>query len=157
MTAVVVIRPANAADAGAIVELESHFPSDRMSARSVRSFLSSTAARVLIAEGDGRLIGNLILLMPARWRTSRIYSVVVDPQARGFGAGRALVLAAEQCARETGRDSIFLEVRVDNAAARAMYEKLGYAKESELPRFYEDGVDGLRLRKELRIPAPLGT
>lgn len=143
------IRPAHAADARAILELEAHFPSDRMSARSVRGFLSSAAARVLMAEADGRVIGNLILLLPARWRTARIYSVVVGPAARGLGAGRALVLAAEQVARAAGRDSVFLEVRVDNGAARAMYGKLGYEQERALPGFYDDGADGLRLRKRL--------
>jgi ribosomal protein S18 acetylase RimI-like enzyme len=143
------IRTAAVADAAAILELESHFPSDRMSARSVREFLRSPASRVLIAEMEGRLVGNLILLLPSRWRTSRIYSVVVDPAARGLGVGRALVLAAEQCAQDAKRDSLFLEVRVDNAAARAMYEKLGYVQVRELPGFYEDGADGLRLSKPL--------
>lgn len=143
------IRPAHAGDARTILALEAHFPSDRMSARSVRAFLGSRAARVLVAEAGGPVVGNLILLLPARWRTARIYSVVVDPSARGLGAGRLLVLAAEQAAREASRSSVFLEVRVDNHAARTMYGKLGYTLARELPGFYEDGADGLRLHKRL--------
>jgi ribosomal protein S18 acetylase RimI-like enzyme len=146
------IRPAHASDAHAILEMESHFPSDRMSARSVREFLRSATSRVLIAESQGHPVGNLILMLPLRWRSSRIYSVVVSPAARGLGAGSALVQAAEQRAREAGRSSIFLEVRLDNLAARALYEKLGYHREHELAGFYDDGHDGVRLRKSLQQP-----
>jgi ribosomal protein S18 acetylase RimI-like enzyme len=52
-------------------------------------------------------------------------------------------------AQAAGRASIFLEVRTDNAPARAMYEKHGYRVERTLPGFYEDGAEGLRLGKRL--------
>ncbi|MDP3209316.1 MAG: GNAT family N-acetyltransferase, partial [Rhodoglobus sp.] len=74
------------------------------------------------------LLGNLVLLLRAHSRTARIYSVVVSPQARGLGIGNRLVEAAERAARAAGRESVSLEVRGDNAAARARYAKRGYAE-----------------------------
>jgi ribosomal-protein-alanine N-acetyltransferase len=146
----ILIREGHADDMRAILDLEAQFPSDRMSARSVRDFLLSRSSRVLIATRGNENLGNLILLLPQRWRTARIYSVVVAPAARGIGIGSRLVQAAEAIAREAGREGVTLEVRVDNAAARALYEKLGYTLERELPGFYEDGADGLRLGKSLQ-------
>ena len=148
------IRAARPDDARAIVELESHFPSDRISPRSVRGFLRSPRARVLIAERDRAVLGNLILLLPQRWRAARIYSVVVDPAARGAGVGARLVAAAEAAARAAGREAVSLEVRSDNAAAQAMYAKLGYVTAQPLPGYYDDGADGLRLRKTLSSSRP---
>jgi ribosomal protein S18 acetylase RimI-like enzyme len=149
MSELIRIRPARRDDVREILDLEAHFPSDRMSARSVRDFLRSPRACVLMAERDAMVLGNLILLLPQRWRAARIYSVVVAPAARGLGVGAKLVRAAEVAAAAAGRQAVTLEVRSDNAAARALYDKLGYGVVAELPGFYDDGADGLRLRKLL--------
>lgn len=147
------IRRARVPDLSAIVAQEALFPSDRMSRASARRFLASPRASVLIAESpDQNVLGNLILLKRADSRKARIYSVVVAPEARGRGIGAQLVAAAERVARSSGREAISLEVRADNAAARAMYEKLGYVVERELPDYYDDGAEGLRLIKRLRSP-----
>ncbi|HVT35092.1 MAG TPA: GNAT family N-acetyltransferase [Nevskiaceae bacterium] len=144
------VRRARAADARAIHALEEHFPSDRMSLRSVRGFLRSPRAQVWVSDGsDLRLHGCLILLTRAHSRKARIYSVVVDPAARGQGLGVRLVQAAQSWARGHGCTQVYLEVREDNHAARALYAKLGYAESARLPGFYDDGADGLRLARPL--------
>lgn len=143
------IRRARAADAAAILALEQWFPSDRMSARSVRRFLSVPSAAVWVAELAGEVAGSLVLLTRADARVARIYSVVVAPSARGQGLAQRLVAAAEREARKQKRD-VSLEVRADNAAARALYRKLGYVEARHLPAYYDDGADGLRLVKPLR-------
>ncbi|HWU68165.1 MAG TPA: GNAT family N-acetyltransferase [Stenotrophobium sp.] len=151
MSAATPIRRARPADAAAILELERHFPSDRMSARAVRDFLRSPRATVWVAQVEAGLVaGNLILLTRARSRAARIYSVVVDPVARGRGIAQRLLRAAEATARKRGIAAITLEVRADNAAARALYRKHGYAEIRTLPVFYDDGADGVKLRKTLR-------
>jgi [ribosomal protein S18]-alanine N-acetyltransferase len=147
------IRPATAGDAPAMLAMESLFPSDRMSMRSIRRFIASASARVLVAERDGRVVGNLVLLLRKTGDTARIYSVVVDPSARGQGIGEALVRAAERAARAAGRRAVTLEVRHDNLAARALYARRGYVEARRLPRFYEDGADGLRLERALSVRA----
>lgn len=141
------IRRGRPADAAAILDLESSFPTDRMSARSVRRFLSSPGARVLVAEADRAVVGALILLLRSNSGWGRIYSVVVHPERRGLGLGRRLVEAAGRQARRAGRVGISLEVRSDNGPARSLYRSLGYADHEPLPDYYEDGAPGVRLRK----------
>lgn len=143
------IRHGAARDAAAILEMEAHFPSDRMSARSVRNFLRTPSAHVWVVEAMDELAGSLVLLTRKGGHSARIYSVIVLPQMRGKGLAAKLVAAAETRARQLGLSAVTLEVRHDNAAARALYRKLGYREEKSLPAFYDDGSDGLRLRKVL--------
>jgi ribosomal protein S18 acetylase RimI-like enzyme len=143
------IRSGAATDAAAILQMEAHFPSDRMSARSVRNFLRAPSAHVWVVEADVELGGSLVLLTRKGVRSARIYSVIVLPQMRGQGLAAKLVAAAEAQTRKLGLSAVTLEVREDNSAARALYRKLGYSEEKLLPAFYDDGSDGLRLRKAL--------
>lgn len=143
------IRRGAAKDAAAILEMEAHFPSDRMSARSVRNFLRAPSAHVWVVEAGRELVGSLVLLTRRGTHSARIYSVIVLPQMRGQGLAAKLVAAAEGQARTLGLSAVTLEVREDNAAARALYRKLGYIEVKMLPSFYDDGSDGLRLRKLL--------
>lgn len=145
------IRQGHRADVDAMLALEAVFPSDRMSRRSVRRFLTVSTARVLVAvNGAGAMLGNLIGLRRVGSRALRIYSVVVAPEARGLGIGQRLVEALQALALAEGCDRVTLEVRADNAAARALYAKLGYREAALLPGYYEDGSDGLRLVRAVR-------
>jgi ribosomal protein S18 acetylase RimI-like enzyme len=141
------VRRAHPSDGGAILTLEELFPSDRMSMRSVRRFLTAPNAHSWVAELDGAVVGNLILLTRKGSRIGRIYSVVVAPPARGRHFGERLVSAAESQSAKQGLQAISLEVRADNVAARALYAKLGYQEIKTMKAYYEDGSDGLRLRK----------
>ena len=143
------IRAATLADAAEILRLEALFPSDRMSAQSVRRFLKSRSARVWVAESHGQVMGNLVLLSRRGSKCARIYSVIVDPAARGMGLGHRLVEAAERAARKLGLQRVTLEVRADNLAARALYEHRGYVIEARLTAYYDDGADGLKLGRQL--------
>ena len=145
------IRRGLARDVDAMLALEAVFPSDRMSRRSVRHFLKAPTARVLVAENANRaMLGNVIGLRRKGSGAIRIYSVVVAPDARGLGIGQRLVEALQVIARDEGCDRVTLEVRADNAAARALYAKLGYGEVARLPGYYEDGSDGLRLARAIR-------
>jgi ribosomal protein S18 acetylase RimI-like enzyme len=145
------IRIAGPADAAAILALEESFPTDRLSARSVRALLRSPSARIWIAERGGEPLGSIVLFMPRGRRFARIYSVVVAPAARGNGLGDRLVGIAEDAAAAARRDTMTLEVREDNAVARALYTRRGYTLREHLEGYYEDGADGLRLRKTLPV------
>ena len=139
------IRTARAEDAAGILALEAAFPTDRMSARSVRRFIAAGA--VVVAVCGRAIVGALVLLLRRNSRWARIYSVAVDPVWRGRGIGRRLVTGAATRARAAGCQGIGLEVRADNDAARALYAALGYHEVAQLPSYYEDGEPGIRLRK----------
>jgi ribosomal protein S18 acetylase RimI-like enzyme len=143
------IRRARASDAARIVEMEKHFPSDRLSDRAIRRFLRSPRADVLVAVERGAALANLILLKRSNSRVARIYSIVVDQHGRGRGLAKRLVARAEALARKAGCEAVALEVRSDNLAARGLYARLGYVEVKALPAFYDDGADGLRLCKKI--------
>ena len=143
------IRRAKLGDVSAILALEALFPSDRMSAATVRRFLRVPSAAVWVAEAAEDVLGSLVLLTRRTTGVARIYSVVVSPLARGQGLAQKLVSAAEADARRH-KKIISLEVRAENVAARALYHKLGYVESRTLPAFYDDGADGLRLTKLLK-------
>ncbi len=139
------IRPATLADLPALLALEAHFPSDRMTPRAWRRFLTSSTAAAVVASERGAVIGNLLLLTRKRSSKARVYSVIVAPEARGRGLGEALVVAGEKAAARRGCAAVTLEVRADNPAALGLYAKRGYVQTRRLPRYYDDGADGLRL------------
>jgi [ribosomal protein S18]-alanine N-acetyltransferase len=69
--------------------------------------------------------------------------------ARRHGIGSRLLDAAEERLRTLKASSVTLETAVDNTAALAFYKRHGFAVDKLMPRYYSNGVDALRLRKEL--------
>ena len=55
-----------------------------------------------------------------------LYQMWVAPDYRKQGAGRALLDAAVGWARDSGADTVVLDVTVGNAPARALYERGGF-------------------------------
>src|SRR5438067_173372 len=92
------VRTAQARDIDALMELEHRvFATDRLSRRSLRRFLQSATAVVLVAqEHDGRLAGTAIVLFRPRSTVARLYSIAVAPHMGGLGVGTMLLAAAEQ-------------------------------------------------------------
>jgi ribosomal-protein-alanine acetyltransferase len=144
------IRGAERADLDALVEIENRcFDSDRLSRRSFRHLLTRGRAATLVAESGGVVVGYVLVLFSHGTLHARIYSLAVDPAARGLGLGRDLVEAAEDAAKDQECSEIRLEVRKDNAEAIGLYESLGYRRFGVLADYYEDHEDALRYRKSL--------
>lgn len=84
------------------------------------------------AELDGRLVGIVhYLFHPVTWAVGpRCYleDLFVAPEARGHGAGRALIAAVHAEADKAGADQLYWLTHEDNAAARALYDSLGEYK-----------------------------
>jgi ribosomal protein S18 acetylase RimI-like enzyme len=97
-------------------------------------------ADVLVAEQDGVIVGAVAHVGPGRPRAaffpdewSVIRMLVVDPQARGQGAGRALVAGCLRCAQEAGAPAVGLHTSPVMASALRMYEAIGFVRDAELP------------------------
>jgi ribosomal-protein-alanine N-acetyltransferase len=101
------------------------------------------------AEGpDGELLGWAGVLVVAD--TAEIMTVGVVPAARREGTGRRMLdlLLAEAVSR--GAKEAFLEVRADNAAARALYRTAGFDEIGLRRGYYAGGtVDAVTMRKAL--------
>lgn len=136
-----------------IIDLESRsfIPSDRFARSTWRHLLGPAKVRgssvTVVALSAGRVVGALNALLRKGGHTARLYSLAVDPQERGRGIGGLLVrhLAKRLPAAYT---ALSLEVRHDNAAARALYERLGFTVFEDLPGYYPDGGAAVRLRVE---------
>jgi [ribosomal protein S18]-alanine N-acetyltransferase len=86
---------------------------------------------------------------------AEVLTVAVVPEARRKGFGAALVTAAGVAALVRGATSIHLEVAEDNAAARALYAKLGYEEAGRRHAYYggEGGsIDAIVMRRDLPRP-----
>ena len=88
-----------------------------------------------VAEEDGRLLGGCGLLLVAG--EGNITNVVVAPEARRRGVATGLLTCLMEAGDRAGLGAYTLEVRVSNAAAIALYEKLGFVSEGIRPHFYE--------------------
>jgi ribosomal protein S18 acetylase RimI-like enzyme len=144
------VRKAERGDFDALMELEHRvFATDRLSRRSLRRFLASPTADVLVAEAAGRLAGTAIVLYRSRSTVARLYSLAVDPHFSGRGVGPMLLNAAEQAGKARDRRVMRLEVHETNHKAISRYRKSGYREFGRLARYYEDGGDALRFDKPL--------
>ena len=65
--------------------------------------------------------------------TVYLYSLWLDPSARGHGLARPLVAAAVDWARARHARTVTLRVAADNAVARGVYESLGFTPASGGP------------------------
>ena len=100
----------------------------------------------------GQLRGYALLRFHARSPRARLYSIAMHPQHHGKGAGRALLMAAEEAARKHGAVSLRLELRKDNHAAMRLYQKMGYQAFDTYLDYYADHMDALRMEKSLTQP-----
>src|SRR5262245_13346329 len=109
-------------------------PADLPRARDfMRARLERKDSVVLIAESAGKVLGFCqlyplfcsILAAP----TYVLYDLFVTPDARGTGAGRTLMLAAQSYAAETGAARLELSTAKDNTVAQSLYESLGWMRD----------------------------
>lgn len=70
------------------------------------------------------------------------HKIFVHPDARGTGAGKALMQALLSAAEEKSL-RLFLTVAPDNASAKALYEKMGFTVEREVKGYYRADEDRL--------------
>lgn len=145
------VRRATPADLASLVALEQlAFIGDRMSRAQYRRHLANAGATVLVAVSGHELLGSALVFFRRGSMLARLYSIAAAPAARGRGIGARLLAAAEDAARARGCRTLRLEVRVDNDAAVALYERSGYRRIGGYAGYYEDGADAWRYEKPLQ-------
>lgn len=145
------IRKAKLADIPALLAIEQQcFRCDRASARALSNSITSASAALFTATASGATLGYISVQFRSNSDSARIYSLAVRRNARGFGVGLALMRRAEAEARRRGRKRVRLEVRLSNRRAVGLYRALGYRKVSDLPAYYADGGNAMRMEKRFR-------
>jgi ribosomal protein S18 acetylase RimI-like enzyme len=109
--------------------------------------------RVFVAEVEGRVVGYVSVL--GAYRSDEpdddpaplayVADLVVLPEQRGHGWGRALLRKAEEYAASCGRSSLRLSVKAGNQQARTLYAGGGYSEyEIELEKRLGSASNGER-------------
>ena len=136
----VTIMPMTAAHIAAIAALEEQCFSTPWSAAALREELDNPHAVFRAAvDAGGRVVGYAG--MHHVGDEGYIDNVAVAPDARRCGVARVLMRALESYGREHALYRLTLEVRVSNAAAKALYTGCGYVCDGVRPNFYRKPLE----------------
>ena len=113
------VRPMGAGDISAAAAIEATVP-DGWSGRAIAEYAAMPAARCFVAVSGQQVCGC---------------------------AARALLGGAFQALRAQGTECVFLEVRTQNAPARALYHSLGFIQTGIRKGFYTNPKDDAILMK----------
>ncbi len=97
--------------------------------------LLASGASYLTATDDGRLVGYSMVALEqgsddtfeVQGGRAEVATLVVSPDRRSAGVGRALIAAAESIARHNGFDTVKIAVMSGNDRALEFYEANGYS------------------------------
>ena len=133
------------ADLPEIMEIDAASLPRPWSAAIWRQELQSPFSQYLVAEEAGKICGHIGVKRIAD--ELHIMTIAVRPECRRRGLARRLVGAA--FSEHPDANLVYLEVRPGNAAARALYESLGFFETGVRPRYYGD-EDALLMTLDLR-------
>lgn len=104
---------------------------------------SSRDGALFVAKENGRIVGDASLSrLPRRMSHRGDLGIAVVREYWNRGVGSALMRAVIDFARANDFDGIDLQVRSDNRAAIALYEKFGFRTLGTHPAFFKlDGED----------------
>ncbi len=146
-----IYRLANKEDLNALVDLENAcFQTDKLSPRSMKRWIQSEHAVLLLAEENDQVIAYGLVWCHRGTRLARLYSLAVNPSMRGKGLARELLAQLETHTAKKGRLYMRLEVSKSNQAAITLYEQSGYRIFGEYSDYYDDHMDALRMQKQIR-------
>ena len=138
----IIIRRMTDADVDGVAAVEAATFPTPWSRDAFASEMKNVAARYLVAEQDGRVIGYA-----GAWvilDESHITNIAVLSDFRGQGIGRRLTQGLMQYLSNLGAVYATLEVRRSNTVAQNLYVSLGFIKLGVRKRYYEDnGEDAL--------------
>ncbi len=130
------VQPVKSEHIPAIVEVEKVCFAQPWSTQSLTAELEKENAALFAALDDNKTVIGWAGLTHICGEGS-ITNVAVLPQARRCGVGEALVRALLTESVRLSLDWLMLEVRISNAAAVSLYQKLGFNPVGIRPNFYD--------------------
>lgn len=141
------IRPMTLQDLEEVLRIEGCCHSHPWSAASFRAELENPHSRIDLLFIEDRLAGFLCSSLVCGEMT--ILNVATDPPCRRRGVAARLLEKTLEQGRAAGLEKVFLEVRIHNADAIALYRRFGFREISRRPGYYGDGEDALVMQLEV--------
>lgn len=132
----IVFRPMRAGDVARVAELEKICFRTPWSYSSLLGELSNDVAYYIVAELEGLVIGYA-----GEWimfDEAHMTNIAVDPDYRGRGVARRMIIALMREALSRGGERMTLEVRETNHTAQRLYASLDFAYAGTRKRYYTD-------------------
>lgn len=157
------IRAARPADAAAIAAIWNPiiadttitFTTQLKTETGLQALISERLPAFLVAETAGTVLG-FATYGPFRagngYAHAREHTILLGPQARGRGLGRALMSALEEIARAQGIHTLVGGVSGENAAGIAFHRAMGFSDTARLPesgRKFDRWLDLVLMQKIL--------
>lgn len=146
-------RPLRSSDVSYVAALEAQVHAAPWTAGNFRDALAAGYSAT-VGEREGRIVAFGVMMMAPG--EAQLLNLSVVPDARRQGLGRELLSRFVAAAGRLGADQIFLEVRVGNTPAIALYEREGFVRVARRASYYPADTDGRRedaLVMRLRIRA----
>ena len=119
--------------------------SDAWSEKSLVATLCSPFTLAMVAVSGNEAVGYLLASLIAP--EGELLRIAVHPAHRKKGIGARLMDAFLSEASVRGCDTLFLEVRAENAPAIALYRRFGFADFGLRKGYYRDPTDDALLMK----------
>jgi len=144
----VVLRPARHADIDAVLSIERASFGDPWNRGAFVDLLDDPRVAFLIADVGGEVRGYVVAWFVLD--EGEIGNLAVASEARRHGIGARLLDGAIATVRRSDVDTLYLEVRDSNAAARALYASRGFVEVGRRREYYRrPKEDALVLRLDL--------
>ncbi|MDA0224789.1 MAG: GNAT family N-acetyltransferase [Proteobacteria bacterium] len=158
----IALRPAAAGDARAIAQMSRDLVESGLGWKydpdRVMRAIAHRETTTLVACEDGRRSaapGDPVAgfsIMEFGDERAHLVLLAVRPSHRRLGLGRRMLEWLTDSALTAGMQSIHLELRAGNEAARAFYRAMGYSGTMLVPGYYRGRESALRMIRVLRVP-----
>ncbi len=126
-------RPLAAHDLPVVAALEARIHAAPWSERNFRDALAAGYSARVGVRAERIVAYGVLMLGPGE---AQLLNLSVVPEAPRNGLGRELLLQFMDVARQLGAEQVFLEVRVGNAGAIALYEGSGFKAVARRVEYY---------------------
>src|SRR3569623_588043 len=142
------LRPARDADIDAVLEIERASFGDPWNRSAFADLVGDRRVAFLIADAGGAVCGYVVAWFVLD--EGEIGNLAVARNARRRGIGALLLDGAIAAVRASDVDTLYLEVRDSNTAARALYASRGFVEVGRRREYYrKPKEDALVLRLDL--------
>ncbi len=133
------ILKAELSHAADIIRIEKASFSAPWSDASILSAIEDDVVKCICLLKDGAVAGYAMYAFVCD--EGELLNIAVDPEFRDLGLGSILLSKVIENGKESGAETIFLEVRESNTAARTLYTKFGFCEIGKRKNYYRFPVE----------------